>query len=205
MTFVKLLYGSQARGEADSLSDTDVLTICDERSEADYSWSDIDQLREYGSLFIWHLRLEARVLDADETGRLRWHDASSSLPPYGRVANDLDAFRMVLDDVARSLAEGDADREFEGAVLARTIRHAAILACFLAGEPNFSRYAAVARATEIYGVKTPRGGRFEELYDLVLRPGAVSVPARATLSAWVGVGAALVSNMRRYGGERHGD
>lgn len=201
MTFVKLLYGSRARGEADSLSDSDVLVVCDHREAADYSWSDIDQLREYGSLFLWHLHLEARVLDADEAGRVRWEHATSSLPPYRRVADDLDAFRTVLDDVARSLDEGDADPKFEGAVLARTIRHAAILTCFLAGEPNFSRYGAVARATEILGIHTPRAGRFEELYDLVLRPAAVSAPDGATLSEWVQIGAGLVTNMRGRGGE----
>lgn len=205
MTFVKLLYGSRARGEADSLSDTDILMVGDDGDAADYSWSDIGQLREYGSLFLWHLHLEARVLDADEAGRARWERATSDLPPYGRVADDLEAFRTVLDDVARSLRNGDTGSDFEGAVLARTIRHAAILACYLVGEPNFSRYGAVARATEIFEIHTPRVGRFEELYDLVLRPGAASDPDGAMLSDWVQVGAALVSKMRSYEGERRGD
>jgi hypothetical protein len=205
MTFVKLLYGSRARGEADFLSDTDVLIVSDDPDAADYSWSDIGQLREYGSLFLWHLHLEARLLDADEAGRVRWQEATSGLPPYGRMADDLKAFRVVLGDVARSLYYGDADSEFEGAVLARTIRHAAILACFLAGAPDFSRYGAVARATEIFEIPTPAAARFQELYDLVLRPGAASAPDVATLSDWVEVGARLVSNMQAYGGERYGD
>lgn len=196
MTFVKLLYGSRARGEADSLSDTDVLIVCDHLDTADYSWSEIDKLGEYGSLFLWHLHLEARVLDADEPGRARWENATSGLPPYSRVASDLEAFRTVLDDVLCSLNQSDADPEFEGGVLARTIRHAAILACFLVGEPNFSRYGAVARAMEIFDLPTPRTARFEDLYDLVLRPGSVSAPAVSTLSEWVQVGAELVSNMR---------
>ena len=203
MTFVTILYGSRARGEADSLSDTDVLTICDRPDLADYSWSDIDRLREYGSLFLWHLHLEGRVLDADEEGRVRWQRAISSLPSYGRAADDLDAFQTVLEDVARSLRDGDADREFEGGVLARTIRHAAILACFLVGAPNFSRYGAVARSMEIFGIATPCAGRFEELYDLVLRPDAVSAPDGATLCEWVQAGEGLVANMRSH--RRGGD
>ncbi len=204
MTFVKILYGSHARGEADARSDTDVLLVCDQQNEADYSWSDIDRLREYGSLFLWHLHLEARILDADESGRARWGSATADLPSYGRVVEDLDAFQVVLGDVASSLREGDTDREFEGAVLARTIRHAAILACFLLGEPNFSRYGAVDRATERYKIPTPGSRLFEELYDLVLRPGAASVPDCTMLSQWVQVGVGLVSNMRGDGGMRNG-
>lgn len=205
MTFVTLLYGSRARGEADSLSDTDILTVGDQLEVADYSWSDIDRLRAYGSLFLWHLHLEGRVLDGDEAGRERWERATAGLPPYGRVVDDLDAFETVLEDVARSLVEPEVDLKFEGAVLARTIRHAAILACFLGGKPNFSRYGAVTRATENLGIRTPHSAPFETLYDLLLRPGAQSRLASATLSEWVEVGVRLVSSMRNLGGERDGD
>src|SRR5680860_1183736 len=127
MTFVKLLYGSHARGEADARSDIDLLTI-DDAGAADYTWSDLNQLRDYGSLFLWHLRLEGVILNADDAGASEWASIIQGLPAYTRARQDCDAFEVVLRDVLRSPDDGGVPMAFEGAVVARTIRHAAILA-----------------------------------------------------------------------------
>jgi hypothetical protein len=198
MTYVRLLYGSHARGEADALSDTDLLVI-DDDPLADYTWSDMTHLRAYGSLFLWHLHLESVILDADEQGQELWAKLTSELPTYARVQEDLDAFHTVLCDVSHALQARDSSLEFEGAVLARTIRHVAILVCFLIGEPNFSRYSAVAHAMAFFGISCAHEKEFEELYDLVLRPGATA-PGERMLAEWVKRGFALVLAMRNYGG-----
>lgn len=195
MTSVTLLYGSQARGEADSLSDTDVAVVSGAPG-ADYSWSDISRLRDYGSLFLWHLHLEGRVIDGDPEGRRAWATATSDIPTYSRTERDLAAFDVVLDDVAEALKVGDTNLTFEGDILARTVRHAAILVCYLTGAPVFSRYGSVATAAGRLGVPVPNELRFEDLYDCVLRPETTIVDEPA-LASWVRFGAQLVSQARQ--------
>jgi len=194
MTYIKLLYGSRARGEADELSDTDLLLVSD-AADADYSWADMARLRDYGSLFMWHLRLEAQVVESDGDGNSQWEALSSDIPSYQRVTEDLDAFETVLDDVARALRVGDTPLHFEGDVLARTLRHAAILACYLAGSPNFSRYGAVNQAMAMpHGCAAP-SLPFERMYDCVLQPQRLSLRSN-DLVEWVDYGLELVERMR---------
>ena len=64
------LYGSRARGDADTLSDTDILAIASWRANVEgtvkrlnlrrvnvssYTWDEIEAMRDYGSLFLHHL------------------------------------------------------------------------------------------------------------------------------------------------------
>ena len=194
MTYIQFLYGSRARGEADRLSDTDLLLVSD-GADADYSWFEMARLRNYGSLFMWHLQLEAQVVESDGDGRSQWEALVSDIPNYQRVDQDLDAFETVLDDVSLALQAGDTSLPFEGDVLARTIRHAAILACYLAGEPNFSRYGAVERTLALPRSSPKPNLPFIRLYDCVLQPSEVTIRSRDLLE-WVAYGMELVAWMR---------
>ncbi len=79
-----VLYGSRARGDSDDRSDTDVAVFTYAQSMSDlqdlkrwvtkssmappdatfaiYSTATADRMAERGSLFLWHVRLEGRVL-----------------------------------------------------------------------------------------------------------------------------------------------
>lgn len=197
MTYVRMLYGSRARGDQDGLSDTDHLVIDDEPG-ADYSWDDILRLRSYGSLFLWHLALEGVVLDSDEDGADRWTRLSTSLPAYRRVDDDIESFQTVLTDVQHALTARDTDVLFEASVLARTVRHAAILGCHVTGDPNFSRYGAVEKALIRLQIQRPAGATFESLYDAVLRPEDFALDASA-VDSWVTVGFELTDRIRQEG------
>ena len=192
MTVVRVLYGSCARGDQDADSDVDILTV---GSWQDYSWGDIDRLREYGSLFLLHLKREGRVVDASPIGAAKWRSTLANLPPYRRARSDVEAFRIVLGDVRTSLAHEDAPIGFEAAVLARTLRHAAILACYLQGVPNFSRYGSVERALDGFELAGSDGAEFPILYAAVLHPDLAWGGKRWMLDAWLDIGLELVERM----------
>ena len=155
------MYGSSARGDTDDLSDLDVLVVGridssvnvtvkeatgDERvaSISNYSWREVEEMAAYGSLFLQHLRLEARPLIEDGPCEGRLRHVLDNMGPYTRAPRDLTAFRTVVRDVEGSLGVGDLVL-FELSVLATVIRHASILGCWLLGRPSFGRTEPVAR------------------------------------------------------------
>jgi predicted nucleotidyltransferase len=75
-----LLYGSHARGDADEISDVDVLIVGERPLIANeiapllsevysgplhithYKWNEFGAMSEYGSLFLHHIAVEAKVI-----------------------------------------------------------------------------------------------------------------------------------------------
>jgi hypothetical protein len=147
------LYGSRARGDADATSDTDLLVVGDDgddvravltavlwpsASVSFYTWSEIEAMWTYGSLFLDHIRSEARLLRPSpaDPGRLR--SLLTSLPRFARARHDLEAFRRAVDEGEASLGDGGwPDLELQ--ILATVARHAVILACHCVDEPAFGR------------------------------------------------------------------
>ncbi|MDQ3677563.1 MAG: nucleotidyltransferase domain-containing protein [Actinomycetota bacterium] len=149
------IYGSRARGDADSQSDTDVLIVADTESVVGvvvsclepsyprvqpsyYSWLEMERMASYGSLFLHHIATEG----------MRWHAAAhepnrlplllANLPPFTRVDEDLTAFRQAIQESQASMLDGGwADFEYE--IIATVVRHAAILGAHLAGTAAFGR------------------------------------------------------------------
>src|SRR5215211_6982045 len=144
------LYGSTARGDRAEDSDVDILIAGEgeidvqslnpssrgDLSLSRYSWAEIENMAQYGSLFPHHIRLEGRPLVESDERRLR--AILSSLRAYSRASQELDCFSRVLDDVEIALTQ-DHSVVYELAVVATAARHAAILGCYLIGEPDFGR------------------------------------------------------------------
>lgn len=152
---LKVLYGSKARGDSDEQSDTDVLHVdCQGRAGA-YSWSEMNRMAKSGSLFLLHLKNESRIISGSRSERAEFKRLLESLQEYGGAAKDLDSFEIVVDDVLEALGIGDTPLVFEAQVTAKLVRHLAILGCYMAGEPNFSRYDSVELAADLWNVKTP--------------------------------------------------
>ena len=173
------VYGSVARGDADRVSDFDVLVvgpesgelgtvmmaagICrDEASISRYSWDEVVGMAKYGSLFLHHVRLEGRTVYESDTCKGRLRTILSELGEYALAPRDVRGFKTVLGDVAESLRQGGAEA-FELSVLGTVIRHASILGCWLLGKPTFGRLAPV----ESFAAAAGMGGcmaDFERLY-----------------------------------------
>ena len=154
-----ILFGSQARGDDDSASDTDLVAFADVLSaealaqtheslrltwEVEgpevtlYSTMTAVEMAGKGSLFLWHLRLEGRVLL--ERGGW-WTELLSSLRQYGpkQATKDLETLRTILTDVEASLRRDNLTELFEAATLFTVLRNAAIITSFRYGTPLFGR------------------------------------------------------------------
>lgn len=154
------LYGSVARGDYDSDSDLDILVIADDddvlpnidgltavlpqsqhRSIRRYSWSEVEGMAAYGSLFLRHVHLEGRaLLPGDGTARLV--RILQDLGPYTETERDLSGFRVALNDVERSLIDG-GEPAFELSIIATVIRHSSILASYHMGKVAFGRERSI--------------------------------------------------------------
>lgn len=147
------LYGSSSRGVVDSASDLDVLVVGREDDVRDlldslprapsvmeFAWDEIAKMAAYGSLFLHHIRLEGTPLTDSRDSELR--KLLDSLPPYQRAEVEIACFEAVIADV-RSSIRGDHSCAYELAVLAASVRHMAILACYLLGKPMFGRVEAM--------------------------------------------------------------
>jgi hypothetical protein len=170
------LYGSAARGDSDDLSDVDLLLIDDDDDEGAplnvelsprasitrYSWAEVEHMVSYGSLFLHHVKLEGKPVQEGSDKRFR--SLLSALPAYRRAEQEMASFESVVDDVERSL-NTDHSPQFELAVLATAARHAAILAAYLIGQPEFSRKRVFRHALPALRYGVDEVASFEVLYD----------------------------------------
>lgn len=185
------LYGSTARGDTDDRSDVDVLVVGDPRFPlttvgldasvipSSYTWREIEHMAEYGSLFLHHIRLEGRPLVETTSRRLR--GLLEALPRYVRANQELDSFERVVADVGASI-DRDHSPAFELAVLATAARHAAILGCYLLGEPEFGRHRAFRRLLPQLGYTPACVMWFERLYDYRVMENRGEAPATSPQS-----------------------
>lgn len=163
-----------------------------------FSWEELDAMRDYGSLFLHHVRLEGRPLTPtpdDPLGRLL-----SALPPYRRATQEMQALARVLDDVNDSLL-GDHSPKFELAVIATALRHAFILGCYVIGRPDFGRKTPFQTLAQELQIPSRDARELGRLYEFRLyQQGRARAPFDATtedVREWLHMADTLLAAIRR--------
>jgi len=154
-----LLFGSRARGDATAGSDTDmavfaeadsISSLLDLRVSLDsakndpsvnfsiYSCKTAQKMASEGSLYLWHLRLEGKLV----LNRGTWlSQLFRNLRPYSaqKAMRDLVTFRAVLQDIDGSLATDDTAILYEAATMFSILRSLGMMVSMLRGSPTFGR------------------------------------------------------------------
>lgn len=176
-----ILFGSHARGDADPLSDRDICAFVRPRDyshleemrgvleqalhvESDalaiYPASVVQEMAEAGSLFLWHLRLEGRILfDRNDFAR----DTFASLAVFSGYAEELHLFDTLLLDVEAALVSDGVLTEIDLHLLHSITRNICILLTSYSGTPAFGRASSVSKASSLYRSMPYDGDDFEQL------------------------------------------
>lgn len=154
------IFGSVGRGQADALSDLDILAIVENNrgkvNEADVldqapdryaslkpsiSWYGAERIMEMfrnGELFAWHLSLETLPL----------FDPTNFLPklgkpsPYNECLQDVRSFRAILRGIPTQVRHSAINAAYEAGLVYVCMRNIAMAASWeLCERPDFSRYS----------------------------------------------------------------
>lgn len=196
------LYGSESRGDASPSSDVDILMIGEGSlppqvsrsfqgrriSVSRYGWAEVGRMAGYGSLFLHHLRAEARVLHESPTAAGRLRAILNDLPHYQRAHRDVRAFRQTLLDISAELPD-PPDLEFELSTLAALTRRIGILGSYLLGRPRFGRIGPVTQVVEAWKLPDVFSSEFPEFYRHRLAAeradSVTTLPNAAALALWI--------------------
>jgi hypothetical protein len=146
-------FGSLCRGEVDSTSDVDLLSLVtgkDQRFNPDifsvYSYSRIRDLWHRGNPFGWHLHLESRLIYSDDGVDFLKHLGTPK--PYDRALADCEKFRDIFEVAVARLESSTSSPVFELSNVFLSIRNFAT--CYslqYLEKPDFSRHSAINLST----------------------------------------------------------
>lgn len=177
------LFGSTARGDNDRFSDIDILIVIDDCDEdafietkinlsgalgmpADwlslYRISSIKNMYEYGSYFLWHIKLEGIKLYS-KSGI--FERLLLTLPTYKKAKEDLLEYLNICKDISDSIKIDDKTLSYELSVLASLTRNTCIALSYINHNFEFGRTSVIISCQKIMGDKFPFAlSEYEELY-----------------------------------------
>ena len=163
-----ILYGSYARNDQDATSDYDVCVLTESRRgyELDsnelkslievpknyqlkpvfYYASVVDLMIENGSLFLWHLKLEGKVL----YGKGHFDKIIKNLKPFRCHHEEIMYHAMLFDDLIQSKEYIHQPNELDLSLLFTISRNTCMILSHKKGEPSFGRYNSYTTAKRLF-------------------------------------------------------
>ncbi|MCR8852855.1 nucleotidyltransferase domain-containing protein [Lysinibacillus fusiformis] len=177
------LFGSNARGDHDSLSDIDIFFLisdCDEKTYVTlkkslesqlnlpahwlsiYRISTVKEMKKKGSYFLWHLKKEGIILYSRQN---ILNEMLNTLPKYKDIKQDLNDYLTICNDIKKSIVQGDSPVQYELAVLASLVRNTCIAISHQHGKFVFNREKPIWVVKDIVGPSFPFSiEEYRELY-----------------------------------------
>ncbi|MGG7195400.1 nucleotidyltransferase domain-containing protein [Clostridium butyricum] len=178
-----MLFGSCARGDNDEFSDLDLLFIiedCDDDSYIQikrklheqlnipeewislYKKSSIENMNKYTSYFLWHLKLEGRIVYS-KSNFIR--DILENLKEYKKTSYDLYQYKVICNDIEQAISEECETCKYELNILASLARNTCMALCYINGKKVFGRSESVENAIDILKGNCPFNiEEYKELY-----------------------------------------
>lgn len=163
-----VLFGSKARKEADDFSDVDIFILVDDVSQdriveiinitksnlpfsnigiSLYTISTYNKLINEGSMFLWHLKLEGKIIYKKSTLNLY-----NGLVTFTNFKRNYVIYENLLEKTEISLRENGIN-EYDLSQLFFICRNLCLLTCFKASTPTFGRISVYDKLTDIIGFK----------------------------------------------------
>lgn len=163
-----ILYGSKARNDNDINSDLDLCVLTKGRGENDlrqieksdflidlhhkeltptfYPESVVNSMLEHGSLFLWHLKLEGKVL----YGEKYFSTKLATLKPFKTHKDEILYHSFLFNDLLNSWHSVSIVNEFDLSILFTISRNTCMVLSHLVDKPSFGRIDSFVTAKNMF-------------------------------------------------------
>lgn len=178
------VFGSCARGENDEKSDIDLLFIIDDCNNEEYSgqkeylinqlkvpkgWvsvykkSSIENMNKYSSYFLWHLKLESKVIFSRNNFL---EEVFENINEYKKVESDLNQYHNICKDIRGLIKYDFGTYRYELNVLASIARNTCITLCYVINKKSFGRIEPIEISIDYIGELFPFSiDEYNRLYE----------------------------------------
>lgn len=162
-----IIFGSRATNLSDEYSDTDVCVVIKDQTVINndeikhilsnkwdintddyilYSESQMHEMASYGSLFIWHLKLEGLMVY--DSGFFA--NVVKGLSGYRHHIYEIDYHGKILQDIKKSYKKFNLVNELDLSIIFTVFRNTCMILCHFRGVFVFGRRNVFSKALELY-------------------------------------------------------
>lgn len=168
-----MLFGSYARNDNDENSDIDIFVLIDDCNFDNYiklknlianylqlpldylsiyTKQGIELLKNKGSYFLWHLKLEGILIYSDEN---EFDILFNNLKKYFSAKRDLIEYKQICEDIICNKRNDFFDKAYDLSVIASLIRNTCIAICYCFEKYYFDKIKSVNFVKSLMGDDFP--------------------------------------------------